>query len=412
MSTFSYSAPDPTKSKLIRLLSILPGGTDAPLVCRLDEYASDSESDIYDSVCYEALSYTWGNDSENPQEQITLNGCSFAVTANLYAALQVLRKEDQERVIWVDAICINQNDIEDKEQQVRHMHTIYEKASRVLAWLGPASEDSTLAMKFCETIYQCYYPDKVSPSDESLIMALPDRPARIKAVDHLILPEFTHSWLALFRLIAREYWKRAWIVQEIVLPREVLFCCGMEEQPWQCLSAAINVLQDNHHRSALLIKSSTLRDNGNWNSEDCHTYHVNKAESVTFSKNLKLGHILSDIFSSSNVMWLAYNRSRNCKLPHDNIYSLLGLVDHQLRERIGVDYGQLVEKLYYAVAKNCVELSESLDILAFSQHSLWQACPSWAPDWNRVRVHFGHRQLLSIRCMSFLRKLSLRMNSL
>jgi hypothetical protein len=87
------------------------------------------------------------------------------------------------------------------------MHIIYEKASRVLAWLGLAFEDSTLAMKLCETIYQCYYPSRVSPSDEILIMALPDRVSRMGAVDHLIVPESAPSWRALFRLIAREYWK-------------------------------------------------------------------------------------------------------------------------------------------------------------------------------------------------------------
>jgi hypothetical protein len=118
MSTFSYSTPDSAKPKSIRLLSILPGVIETPLACRLDEHTPDSEDDLFDSVCYEALSYTWGDDSENPKEEINLNGCSFSVTANLYAALQVLRKEDRERVIWVDAVCINQNDIEDKERQV------------------------------------------------------------------------------------------------------------------------------------------------------------------------------------------------------------------------------------------------------------------------------------------------------
>jgi len=87
------------------------------------------------------------------------------------------------------------------------MHNIYEKASTVLAWLGPASEDSTLAMNFSETIYQCYYPSRVLPSDELLYFTLEPRSSREEAVDHLMLPEYTLSWLALFRLIAREYWK-------------------------------------------------------------------------------------------------------------------------------------------------------------------------------------------------------------
>lgn len=118
MATFRYSTPDSTKSKSSRLLSILPGVFKTPLVCRLDEYTSDSEDDLFESVCYEALSYTWGNDSENPKEEITLNGCSFSVMENLYAALQILRRENRERVIWVDAVCIDQNDIDDKERQV------------------------------------------------------------------------------------------------------------------------------------------------------------------------------------------------------------------------------------------------------------------------------------------------------
>jgi hypothetical protein len=67
--------------------------------------------------CVAKPCHSWGDDSENPKEEITLNGCSFSVTANLYAALQVLRKEDRERVVWVDAVCINQNDIEDKSDR-------------------------------------------------------------------------------------------------------------------------------------------------------------------------------------------------------------------------------------------------------------------------------------------------------
>jgi hypothetical protein len=87
------------------------------------------------------------------------------------------------------------------------MHNIYKKASRVLAWLGPASEDCAFAMNFSETIYQCYYPSRVSLSDEFLYIALEPYSAREEAVDHLMLPEHTLSWLALFRLMTREYWK-------------------------------------------------------------------------------------------------------------------------------------------------------------------------------------------------------------
>ena len=107
------------------------------------------------------------------------------------------------------------------------------------------------------------------------------------------------------------------------------------------------------------------------------------AQNILLSKSLD-GRLYPAIpLPRINVQRLGYSRSRNCKVPHDTIYSVLGLVDHQLREKIVVDYGQPVEKLYCAVAKIFVESHKSLDILGSSQHSPWQTSPSWAPDWSR-----------------------------
>jgi hypothetical protein len=149
------------------------------------------------------------------------------------------------------------------------------------------------------------------------------------------------------------------------------------------VSAVLCVLQDNYSRITKLIESSTMKDSGNWNPDDWNSYHSSLAESILLSKSLD-----SRLYESSpppiiNVQRLGYSRSRTCKLPHDTIYPVLGLVDHQLRERIVVDYGRPVEKLYCAVARMFVESHKSLIILAYSQHSPWQTSPSWAPGWSR-----------------------------
>jgi hypothetical protein len=126
-----------------------------------------------------------------------------------------------------------------------------------------------------------------------------------------------------------------------------------------------------------------MKGSGNWNPDDWNSYHLSLAQSILFSKSLdsRLHEPIPPPII--NVQRLGYSRSRNCKLPHDTIYSVLGLIDHQLRERIAVDYGQPIENLYCAVAMIFVESHKSLNILACSQHSPWQNTPSWAPDWNR-----------------------------
>src|ERR1700761_9437031 len=91
---------------------------------------------------YEALSYTWGQSSEN--RTIQLNGCTLRITDNLYNALRRLRRLTSTRTLWVDALCINQDDLHERSQQVAIMGEIYGKAARVLVWLGEYSKASRL----------------------------------------------------------------------------------------------------------------------------------------------------------------------------------------------------------------------------------------------------------------------------
>ncbi|KAK3339775.1 heterokaryon incompatibility protein-domain-containing protein [Lasiosphaeria hispida] len=93
---------------------------------------------------YDALSYTWGSVADsNPT--IFVNGHERAVTANLCAALWHLRDPSGERTLWIDALCINQQNNQEKGQQVQSMAKIYAKASRVIVWLGEPTVDSDLA---------------------------------------------------------------------------------------------------------------------------------------------------------------------------------------------------------------------------------------------------------------------------
>src|SRR5437763_2617986 len=90
------------------------------------------------AVAYEALSYTWG--AESSLQQITLNNRVFKVRQNLFAALKHLRDQRRPRVLWIDAISINQADTVEKGHQIRLMHRIYQHATKVVVSLGVAND--------------------------------------------------------------------------------------------------------------------------------------------------------------------------------------------------------------------------------------------------------------------------------
>ena len=110
-----YARLDPSSCQ-IRLVHIQPGVWDDPILCELETVSLDS------SPVYQTLSYFWGDPKDS--KPILLEDCVFDVTSNLYDALRRLRRTNSIRVIWIDAICINQMDNDEKAQQVMLMKSI------------------------------------------------------------------------------------------------------------------------------------------------------------------------------------------------------------------------------------------------------------------------------------------------
>lgn len=124
----------------IRLLRLLPSERDSEdLRGELFEY--DLQKSNKPISPYEALSYVWG--SEDRPQAILIDNYGLNVTHNLYTALLRLRDHSIPRIIWVDAICINQQKDQEKEHQISLMTEIYSKASRVIIWLGEAQDNSS-----------------------------------------------------------------------------------------------------------------------------------------------------------------------------------------------------------------------------------------------------------------------------
>ena len=138
MSTFAYTPLDLGDSS-IRLLYIRKGWWAEDIACELCESYPDPEK----GIPYKALSYNWGDTQHEPRAgvpRVFVDGHQINLTESLYSALRHIRRPDQNIFLWVDAICINQDDLREKGHQVKQMGYIYKAAEEVLIWLGPGYE--------------------------------------------------------------------------------------------------------------------------------------------------------------------------------------------------------------------------------------------------------------------------------
>jgi hypothetical protein len=173
LETINLASEKPSYDQLdqaqrsIRLLSVHPGiGTDS-LSCELlpEHLLSPNQKE------FEALSYCWGNSSIKKTIQLHQpNGVtkSMQVTSSLYGALLHLRKPDTARILWVDAICINQDDLKECGDQVGMMGEIYSRAKDVIVWLGEGNDEIKAAANTLRNIFAYFQ----VPTEEELAQGL------------------------------------------------------------------------------------------------------------------------------------------------------------------------------------------------------------------------------------------------
>jgi hypothetical protein len=162
-----------------------------------------------DQACsYTALSYAWGTCPD--VEDIQVKGVPpriLKITNSLACAVRSLRKSDYQ-VLWIDALCINQNSLPEKNHQVSRMAEIYRRATEVVIWLGEAANDRDLAMEFMMNI-------------------------SVKEIDKLAAdPGSSKAWKAIATLTRRSWFKRRWAVQEVSFARQPVLRCGSAEVSW------------------------------------------------------------------------------------------------------------------------------------------------------------------------------------
>lgn len=146
----------------IRLLWIRPECEGPDIVCYLRIISLETAPGNY--AC---LSYCWGDLTDTAgiqlvhcfvkgDQELGYSATNFRVTKNLEVALKKMRQKDQEWPIWIDALCVNQSDIEERNHQVGFMRQVYSKASSVIIWLGDDDPYSVTAIRFATTLHTIF----------------------------------------------------------------------------------------------------------------------------------------------------------------------------------------------------------------------------------------------------------------
>ena len=377
-SRFAYSPLDTANTSSFRIVTLLPGKHSSPLSCTL------SHEDWRDPLhSYEAVSYFWGNHLHT--KTIHIDGKPLQITSNLESVLRHLRHDQGEepRRLWVDAICINQADGQERSQQVRQMFHIYHRAEQVNVWLGEGTPDSDRGLTFINKM--------LGPCFQSVGFCCTDEQANVNskfweewdegkdrdcwaAIDHLMTPKYAKSWSSIAQLLCRPWWNRVWVIQELISAQKATVLSGTCSVPWPLLDMAIQMMLRNTKIDNL--HSKRKRDLFHDAVEDAHNFAYERSH-----------RILDGIHSTDFVMLTQVVRYRSCQDPRDKVFSVLSLLSHDVQTSFQPDYSQTVQTVYARAVMSYIQYTGDLHILSsccWEKKASIPSFPSWVPDWRRA----------------------------
>ena len=336
-STQAYQYAPLKHDSDIRLLYLLPGSDNAPLSCSL-RIVSLSALPVY-----EAISYTWGEPIFSASIDCFSKG-QLPITENLSKALFHLRLGDRIRVLWVDAICINQQDLAERSHQVTLLRDTFESAENVIIWLGEDTGDAKEAFDILRTI------DHFSLSDKDIRSFL-----MLKG--HKVLE----------KLLERSWFRRIWVIQELICAMKATITCGSHAMEWERF---LDV--------AARIKST--RYYGPFGDESVHN-------ALYSLGGMRRERQLRQQREKTHLETMLY--SYRCCLasdPRDKVFALVGIANEQNAVAYTPDYTKDVLKVYRDLAIHLIIAGGHPDILVNCAHitrSHIPHLPSWAPDWSQ-----------------------------
>lgn len=342
---------------------------------------------LTDAPAFNALSYVWGESSENYrvpcQGERDGNAAEITVTSNLFKALPFIEAASS-RPVWIDAICINQRRNDEKCKVIPLMSEYYGKAVEVLIWLGPSDDGSDLAI---DVLKWMWFPQQrellqhrlcgpyglLKPSQlNSLLSALDNGVPITNILDiaRLGIPRAEHAlWSALPTLFQREWFYRVWTFQEIMLATNATVLCGNRAIPWKAFQQLGDKLSD----TQLLWIARPSGQN-----------------MFTPLRDLRNPHLDGEWFWT----YLRAARERSCRFKEDRIFGMLALAPQSIREKVEVVYHEEDPDHYIQVYRAATiifleELPLETVLTAAPSPGKAENLPTWCPDWSLRQTSNG-----------------------
>ncbi|KAI0440447.1 heterokaryon incompatibility protein-domain-containing protein [Xylaria telfairii] len=368
----------------IRLLEIHPGRAELPISCTL-RVAKLSGAD---TCSYEALSYQWG--PIDTSQVIYINQKDFRVSARLFRAIHHLRVPGKSRTVWIDAICVNQDDLVERSSQVLLMPQIYSNATYVIVWLGESPRCLTRTLS------------DVRETTEDI-------------GSHIVNPNAIHygATRVISQLLSQPWWTRVWVVQELMLAKKAVIRCDRDEITWEhfCLlvdkCVSVPYFRTKHSNYEDFQALRTLREE-----------RLSLASSSSRKETSSPGGLKPQSNNSYDLLTMIYHfRAREATNALDKVFAFQGLtgdtsgissegVDSHLLDQILVypDYTRRDSSLSIELAKAHIRSTKTLSIIALAEvarqtdpqkpdntNSNWEKyVPSWCPAFmNKESVRQG-----------------------
>lgn len=385
-----------------RLLTLLPSVEAGDNVeCTLSPAFLD-ENPVYD-----ALSYVWGD--KNAPDPILVNKQPYHTTDYLREALTLLRDSLEEPLtLWVDAICINQSDLEERRDQVLQMRRIYACAQQTRIQLDDDEEQGevySLVVPLLDGLAECYR-----------LLVTWQSQGQQNAIERILSELWTtlpgvEVWEVVPFLFLSRWFRRVWTIQELAVASKAVARYGRQLIDWSRLEDAIKMI--------LLARDFLESHPLGWVSqaERGSVFYISDTDAVLHQNQIKHIYMIygvlpttlialrrqtrenkpTSLLSTLRKAW--YHEATN---PRDKVYALLGLVAEDERSRYQVDYSMSIEQVYSVTTKTMLKHDSTMEVLCLAgidQRSTADL-PSWCPDWRVLEQTIDNKELLDREWLS------------
>ncbi|KAB8293380.1 hypothetical protein EYC80_007700 [Monilinia laxa] len=308
----------------------------------------------------EGIDEICGKSSDSLEEYacIIVDGNPVLVGKNLELALRTLREVPdihQGTMIWVDALCINQKDIDEKNFEATRIGKIYRKADRVISYLGEEMVHSGSVLEYMDEISKL-----MDPKQKSLLTSLPKKVRMVKMLSNSIA-----------KLFSRPYFNRIWVIQEVVLggDRSILIC-GKRQFLWKSLM-----------QCGVVLESGIFSEMGDETKEAIKKFLILRSAKLEFECNGKR----QKMFLANNSPWLRIPNTNQSRDSRDSIYGIMYLLPKALSSSINVNYAShnRFADVMRTFAETYIKCTNSLLWILHRNYMIFmndQNWPTWVPN--------------------------------